>query len=69
MLVFRLGSPDLIADTHTLVESDIAFNLTGRFFRLGIVPGCVPVDLAINDDVIIAGKSFPGTSGVMIAFH
>jgi hypothetical protein len=48
-------------DPHAAPERHVIGDLAGGLTRLGVVPGCGPVHVAVDDDVEVARRALPRT--------
>src|SRR5262249_29760840 len=53
---------------HAFPECNIVFDILRCLFRIGVIPGCIFVPFAVNDNVIIAGRAFPRTNSMGFAW-
>src|SRR5947209_6583795 len=55
-----------LADLDALPEGDVAFDISGVGLGLRVVPRRVAVCLIADNNVVIAGRTFPGAYGVCL---
>src|SRR5215218_7669217 len=60
------GTFSRLADLDALPEGDPAGDLRGRALRLGVVPGRVPVHLAVDLEREVGGGALPGADAVRL---
>jgi len=48
-------------DFYAAPEGDVVFDIGGRWFRIGVVPGRTWSNIAIDNDVVVTRHALPGT--------
>jgi len=59
--------PYRLANLHALPKRHPAFDIGSSVFGLGVVPGGVRVDVAMDVDGVVAGLALPGATGLVVA--
>lgn len=57
------GGPLLFFDFHATPEGDKALDFASSRFGIRVVPGCIGIVLAVDQEAHVASLTFPGTRG------
>src|SRR2546425_9845210 len=55
-------------DLDAAPEGNATLDFFGCGFRLGIIPGCILIDVSLNNDIVITCLALPGTNAMRAAF-